>query len=88
MRQAEDGGRFLPRHPLSGGMSEEVSRVTALEELAAHQGRVIEELSAQITEQWKAMDQMRRKLDHLTERLLDIEEQALEAPPVTRPPHY
>lgn len=69
-------------------MSEESDRVTALEERAAHQGRVIEELSAQIAEQWKAMDQMRRKLDHLTERLLDIEEQALEAPAVTRPPHY
>lgn len=64
------------------------SRITALEELAAHQGRVMEELSGQVAEQWKVIDQMRQKLDRLTDRLLELEEQALEAPAVTRPPHY
>ncbi|MCX8997562.1 SlyX family protein [Rhizobiaceae bacterium BDR2-2] len=63
-------------------------RITVLEELVAHQGRVIEDLSGELAEQWKVIEQMRKKLDRLTERLLDLEEQALEAPAVTRPPHY
>jgi SlyX protein len=79
----------MPRDPLNvGDMTSEDSRITALEELAAHQGRVIEELSGELSEQWKVIDQMRKKLDRLTERLLDLEEAALEAPAITRPPHY
>lgn len=69
-------------------MKTDIERVTQLEELATHQSRVIEELSGEIAEQWKAIEQMRKKLDRLTERLLDLEEQALEAPAITRPPHY
>ena len=64
------------------------SRITALEELAAHQGRVIEELSTEVAEQWKVINEMRRKLERLTERLLDLEETNLEAPAITKPPHY
>lgn len=69
-------------------MKTDIERVTQLEELATHQSRVIEELSGEIAEQWKVIEQMRKKLDRLTERLLDLEEQALEAPAITRPPHY
>lgn len=63
-------------------------RLVALEELAAHQAKTIEELSDQLAEQWKATQQLRSKLDRLTERFLSLEEQTVEAPPVTRPPHY
>ena len=68
-------------------MSDE-ERLVKLEELAAHQAKVIEELSDQLTEQWKVMEQTRAKLDRLTERFLSLEETSLEAPAVTRPPHY
>jgi SlyX protein len=63
-------------------------RLVKLEELAAHQAKVIEELSDQLAEQWKVMEQTRAKLDRLTERFLSLEETSLEAPAVTRPPHY
>ena len=63
-------------------------RIAALEEHLAHQSRTIEELSDQLTEQWKVVEQTRAKLDRLTERFLSLEEQALEAPAITRPPHY
>lgn len=63
-------------------------RIIALEETVAHQSRVIEELSSELAEQWKVLEQVRNKLDRLTERFLSIEEQALEAPAITRPPHY
>lgn len=69
-------------------MASAEDRITVLEELAAHQGRVIEELSAEVAGQWKVISEMRRKLERLTERLLDLEETNLEAPPITKPPHY
>lgn len=68
-------------------MSDE-TRLLALEELAAHQAKVIEELSDQLAEQWKMLEQTRAKLDRLTERFLDLEGASAEATPVTRPPHY
>ncbi|WP_454853089.1 SlyX family protein [Rhizobium binxianense] len=69
-------------------MSDETSRITKLEEMLAHQAKTIEELSDQLAEQWKAVEQTRARLDRLTERFLSLEEQSLEAPPITRPPHY
>nr|WP_153352705.1 SlyX family protein [Endobacterium cereale] len=59
-----------------------------LEELAAHQAKVIEELSDQLAEQWTVVEHTRAKLDRLTERFLSLEETSLEAPAITRPPHY
>lgn len=63
-------------------------RITRLEETVAHQARVIDELSDQLTEQWKVVEQTRAKLDRLTERFLSLEEQGVDAPANTRPPHY
>ncbi|WJH41809.1 SlyX family protein [Aliirhizobium terrae] len=64
------------------------TRLVQLEELAAHQAKVIEELSDQLAEQWKVVEQTRAKLDRLTERFLTLEESSLDAPAITRPPHY
>lgn len=64
------------------------ARIVALEETVAHQSLTIEELSGELAAQWKLMEQMRNKLEKLTERFLALEEQSLEAAPVTRPPHF
>lgn len=69
-------------------MAEETSRITKLEETVAHQAKAIDELSDQLAEQWKVVEQTRAKLDRLTERFLSLEEQSLEAPTITKPPHY
>ncbi|CZT33674.1 SlyX family protein [Rhizobium sp. 9140] len=69
-------------------MTTDETRMTAIEETIAHQARVIEDLSQQLAEQWKIVDQVRTKLDRLTERFLTLEETSLEAPAITRPPHY
>lgn len=63
-------------------------RMTTLEIRAAEQERTIEELSAQIAEQWKVIEKLQKKLDALTDRFLALEEQA--APPIeaAKPPHY
>ncbi|MDW5316499.1 SlyX family protein [Rhizobium sp. PL01] len=63
-------------------------RITRLEETVAHQAKTIEELSDQLAEQWTVVEQTRAKLDRLTERFLSLEEQSLDAPANTRPPHY
>lgn len=62
--------------------------IIALEETVAHQSKTIEELSDQLTEQWRVVEQTRAKLDRLTERFLNLEEQSLDAPAITKPPHY
>lgn len=69
-------------------MNNTEDRVTRLEETVAHQAKTIEELSDQLAEQWKVVEQTRAKLDRLTERFLSLEEQSIDAPPITRPPHY
>ena len=69
-------------------MAEDISRITRLEEMVAHQAKTIDELSDQLTEQWKVVEQTRAKLDRLTERFLSLEEQSMDAPAITKPPHY
>ena len=66
----------------------QAERIARLEEHVAHQANTIEELSDQLAEQWRVVEQLRTKLDRLTERFLALEEGALEAPAITRPPHY
>ena len=66
----------------------QAARIARLEEHAAHQAKTIEELSDQLAEQWRVVDQLRTKLDRLTERFLTLEAGSLEAPAITRPPHY
>lgn len=69
-------------------MNDETTRITRLEETIAYQAKTLEELSDQLAEQWKVLEQTRAKLDRLTERFLSLEEQNLDAPAITRPPHY
>jgi SlyX protein len=63
-------------------------RVTLLEENAAHQSMTIDELSAQLSEQWKIIDHLQLKLRQLSEQFRALEDANLEAPGITKPPHY
>jgi SlyX protein len=63
-------------------------RLTRLEIIVTEQDKTIEELSAQIAEQWEAIEAMRHKLEALTHRFLVLEEQTAPDIPVTKPPHY
>ncbi|WP_378945338.1 SlyX family protein [Mesorhizobium sp. ANAO-SY3R2] len=69
-------------------MNKPEDRLTTLEIRAAEQEHVIEELSAEIAEQWKTIERMQKKLEVLTERFLTLEEQTLPDTPVTKPPHW
>ena len=63
-------------------------RVTLLEENAAHQSITIDELSAQLAEQWKIIDHLQLKMHQLLEQFQAMEDASLEAPAITKPPHY
>ncbi len=63
-------------------------RLVVLEIRATEQEKTIEELSGQLAEQWKVIDRLQKKLDALTERFLELEEQASPDIPVTKPPHW
>lgn len=69
-------------------MKPDDERLVGLEVLAAEQENTITELSEQIAAQWKTIEELRRKLDALTERFLTLEEQTAPEVPVTRPPHW
>jgi SlyX protein len=62
-------------------------RIDALETRLTFQDETIETLNQTVTEQWKQIDALTRRLDELKERLQDAENNA--AGPVNeRPPHY
>lgn len=69
-------------------MTMPADRVTTLEIRAAEQERTIEELSGQISEQWKTIERMQKTLETLATRFLALEEQAAPDVPVTKPPHW
>lgn len=62
-------------------------RVEALETLAAHQERTIEELNEVIASQWKEIELLKRRLARLDDQLREVEA-GLPAPPNQKPPHY
>ncbi|OPB31157.1 SlyX family protein [Bartonella sp. AR 15-3] len=63
------------------------NRITELEIKLSHQEKLIEELSCVVTDQWKSLSEMSKKLNALTKRLLDLEERDFSEIPVERPPH-
>ncbi|MET0748575.1 MAG: SlyX family protein [Rhizobium sp.] len=69
-------------------MSDHELRITQLEEVIAYQAKTIDELSDQVTAQWKLVEDTRTRLERLIERFMTLEEETSEAPANTRPPHY
>lgn len=63
-------------------------RLIELEIRYAEQEKMIEELSGEINGQWKLIDSMVKKLNALTNRFLELEEQTAPDVPVTKPPHW
>ena len=70
-------------------MSDQESRITQLEEIIAYQAKTIDELSDQLTAQWKVVEETRSKLERLVERFMVLEESSFDAPSGNvKPPHY
>lgn len=70
-------------------MSENLSdRLVELEIRFAEQEKTIEDLSGEIAEQWKLITALNKKLNALTGRFLELEEQSAPEISVTKPPHW
>lgn len=67
----------------------ETARADAIEERLAHHERAIEELNAVITDQWKLIDRLGRRLERLEGEFADMETAVRDAGLTERkPPHY
>ena len=69
-------------------MAEADERLTVLEMRAAEQEQTIEDLSGQIAQQWAIIDQLQKRVEALTQRLLSVEDLAAPAADTAPPPHY
>jgi SlyX protein len=64
------------------------ARIEALEMRIAHQERVIEELNAAVTEQWKQIESLTRQVERMTDRLQQVADNAAPNSAEPPPPHY
>ena len=71
------------------GDAETMSRIDALEMRIAHQDRIIEELNAAVTGQWRTIDDLTTQIRRMADKMQQLDASAAspaadEAPP----PHY
>lgn len=63
------------------------ARIEALEMRIAHQDRIIEELNAAVTEQWKQIESLTRRVEGMVDRLQQLADGPAPNAPEP-PPHY
>ena len=64
------------------------ARTDTLEATIAYQAEAIEDLNRTITAQWKIIDQLKRSLDVLSDRVQEAESRSGLSAPEPPPPHY
>ena len=64
------------------------ARIDALEIRIAYQDETIEDLNATVTEQWKQIDALTRRIAALIDRVEAAETRAATGAPEPPPPHY
>jgi SlyX protein len=70
-------------------LSDLAARVDALEVRIAYQDQVIDDLNAAVTDQWKQIDALQRRIAMLVDRVQEAETRAANgAAPEPPPPHY
>ena len=70
-------------------VEELATRIEKLETLVAFQEQTIEDLNTTVTDQWKALELVKRELASLGAQVRDVEAHpALSVAPEAPPPHY
>ena len=65
------------------------ARVDALEIRVAYQDQIIEDLNAAVTDHWKQIDALKRRVETLVDRVQEAETRATSGgAPEPPPPHY
>lgn len=64
------------------------AKLVKLEELAAHQGQMIDDLSQQLAKQWKLIERLKTRIDEMTDRFEELEDHSRATQPNQKPPHW
>ncbi len=64
------------------------NRITELEARSAHQEKTIQDLSDGISQQWKIIDNLRRSINFLKNKVISLEELTGSGEVDKPPPHY
>ena len=64
------------------------NKLRMLEERIAHQDKTIEELSEQLSRQWKQIDGLTQAVKQFSAQIAELEETVVPSAPVTKPPHW
>lgn len=64
------------------------AKLVKLEELAAHQGQMIDDLSQQLAKQWKLIERLKTRIDEMTDRFEELDDHSRAAQPNQKPPHW
>lgn len=64
------------------------TRIETLETRLAHQDRLLEDLNATVTDQWKRIEGLTRQIARLDEQLQDVRDSGGSAGEQEPPPHY
>ncbi|WP_208437923.1 SlyX family protein [Bartonella taylorii] len=63
------------------------NQLIELEKKLVYQERLVDELSSVVTDQWKSLNNISKKLDALTKRFLDLEERSGPEAVIPQSPH-
>lgn len=63
-------------------------RLIRLEELAANQYQVIEDLSTQLAKQWKYIERLKTRIDEMTDRFEQLDDHSRAGEANQKPPHW
>jgi SlyX protein len=66
----------------------DADRLAKLEELAAHQQKMLDELSGELARTSQKVEWLEKALKELAQRFMALEDVATPRPEITRPPHY
>ncbi len=66
----------------------EPDRMAKLEELLAHQQKMLDDMSSELARTGGKVDFLEKALKELAQRFMALEDVATPRPEVTRPPHY
>lgn len=75
--------------PPPPGLAEAFARLDRLEATVADQDRILEDLNGVVLDQWKLIEELKRRTAMLTDQLMEMESRAgLRTAPEPPPPHW
>lgn len=66
----------------------ETTRLDDLEILAAHQAQMLDDLNGVVIEQGRIIADLRRRVEALSNRIVEFESEASVSAPTQKPPHW